>query len=85
MSYLDDINTRRQEKAERRKYASRTVHKIGPGEIELAIHYLAGQLGISEVAEVLGITNSTGAYGVMARALKQAYQEGYIKVVTDEQ
>lgn len=50
-----------------------------PQSIELALAWIAGDIGIVQVQKAFGLKGTSDAYVPIATALKQAYQEGIIR------
>jgi hypothetical protein len=49
-------------------------------EIELALAWLTGVVSTSQVAKILGFSNTGNCYSRIAIMLKRAYQDGHLKV-----
>lgn len=59
------------------------ITEVGKDRQDLAIGWLQGQYGISAVSKVIyGHTGGMEGYVLLARALRQAFKEGRIKVVS---
>jgi hypothetical protein len=65
---------------EAKKFGGKKKREITPEKVELALGWLSGEVGISEVAKVLKIQTMSDAYIHMATALKRGFEQGIISI-----
>jgi hypothetical protein len=63
---------------------TRKMTGLNPEIIELALAWLRGEVGHSQARKSLKLSNSCSTYIMLARSLREAYNQGKITIYTTE-